>query len=413
MTTGDAGKQGIARGSSSELSAAGFLALLLLVTTVQALATFSVLALPTLAPRAAETFGVGPEAVGYQISVVYLAAASLSSVAGLFVRWWGPALTSVVALVLAGAGLVMMASGHMALAILASIAIGSGYALTNPAAAHLLFRFTPPRRRNLVFALKQTGVPLGAMLAALALPPLAERNGWAIAILAGAVLMVAAILPLIIMRGRLDDDRNPGARAAGGVLDSVMLVARHSRLRALAIMGIGYAAYQLCLFVFLVTMLTQEFGWSLIAAGQMATGMQIGGAIGRIAWSVLADRIGRGIELLIFIGLASAVAAWLLAGATSSWPISLLALLLFAFGFCLSGWNGLWMAEVARSCRPQEVSLATGGVLVFTFASIVVGPAIFATTYKALGSYAMTFGVFSVLGLGGAAALFGVRQGRG
>lgn len=409
-TSGNAGDHRDARESAAKLSSAGFVGLVLLVTSVQALASFSVLALPTLAPRAAETFGVGPEAVGYQISVVYLAAASLSSVAGMFVRWWGPALTSVVALVLAGTGLISIASGNVALAVIGSTAIGSGYALTNPAASHLLFRFTPPRRQNLVFALKQTGVPLGAMLAALALPPLAERHGWAAAILIGASLLVAAILPLIMMRGRFDDDRDPGARATAGVLDSVLLVVRHTRLRALAIMGFGYAAFQLCLFVFLVTMLTQEFGWSLVAAGQMATGMQIGGVIGRIAWSLLADRIGRGIDLLIFIGVGSAVAAWTMAAATSSWPIALLALLLFAFGFCLSGWNGLWMAEVARSCRPHEVSLATGGVLVFTFASIVVGPAAFATVYKAIDSYTMTFGIFSVLGLGGAAALFGVRQ---
>ncbi len=385
-------------------------ALLVMVTAVQALATFSVLALPTLATRATATFGIGAEAVGYQISIVYLAAAALSGMAGLLVRRWGAALTSIAALALTGLGVLAMASGQLALTVLASAALGFGYALTNPAASHLLFRFAPRHRQNLVFALKQTGVPLGGMVAALLLPTLAELFGWQAAMVVGAGLLAVAMLPLAAMRARLDDDRDPTFRVKGGVLAGILLVARHSRLRALAVMGLTYASFQFCLFAFLITMLAQDFGWSLVAAGQMATGMQIGGIAGRVAWSVIADRIGHGLDLLIAIGLASAAFALTLAAADTAWPIWLLAVVLFGFGFCLVGWNGLWMAEIARACHPQEVGLATGGVLVFTFGGIVFGPAAFATLYRGLGSYALTYGVFAVVALIGAAALLTVRK---
>lgn len=384
-------------------------ALLIMVTAVQALATFAVLALPTLATRASETFGFGAETVGYQISIVYFAAASLSSIAGLLVRWWGAALVSIAALALAGFGLVGMASGQFVLTTLASVAIGCGYALTNPAASHLLFRFGPRRRQNLVFALKQTGVPLGAMLAALLLPALADRLGWQAAILISTGLLVLAMLPLGSMRTRLDDDRDPTIRSRGGALAGVMLVVQHPRLRPLAIMGFTYASFQFCLFAFLITMLTQDFGWSLVAAGQMAAGMQVGGILGRITWSMIADRIGHGLDLLIAIGLGSALFALTLATATAAWPTWLLALVLFGFGFCLVGWNGLWMAEIARTSHPQEVGLATGGVLVFTFSGIVFGPAAFATLYRLLGSYSLTYGLFSVMALAGVAALLTTR----
>jgi MFS family permease len=385
-------------------------ALLATVTAVQALATFAVLALPTLATRASATFGIGAEAVGYQISIVYVAGAALSSIAGLLVRRWGAALTSIAALALTGLGLIAMASGQLVLTILASAAFGCGYALTNPAASHLLFRFAPRHRQNLVFALKQTGVPLGGMVAALLLPTLADRFGWQAAVVLGAGLLVVAILPLAAMRPRLDDDRDATYRAKGGMLAGVLLVARHPRLRALAVMGLTYASFQFCLFTFLITMLAQDFGWSLVAAGQMATGMQVGGVVGRIAWSVLADRVGRGLDLLILIGLASAAFALTVAAATTAWPVWLLAIVLFGFGFCLVGWNGLWMAEIARSCHPQEVGLATGGVLVFTFGGIVFGPAAFATLYRVLGSYPFTYGAFSVVALIGVAALLSVRR---
>jgi MFS family permease len=383
--------------------------LLGMVTVVQVLATFAVLALPTLATRASVTFGMGAETVGYQISLVYLAAASLSSGAGLFVRWWGGALVSIVAMIFAGCGLAVMATGNIGLAVVASLAIGCAYGLTNPASSHLLFRFAPRHRQSLIFALKQTGVPLGGVLAALLLPALAQHFGWQEAMLICTALMAITIVPLIVTRPHLDDDRDPTAKISGGVLAGLALVLSKPRLRGLAIMGMAFASFQFCLFTFLITMLVGEFGWSLIAAGQVATGMQIGGAIGRIFWSVLADRLGRGLDVLITIGVGSAMFAFVLSMATPVWPAWLLTVVLFSFGFCLVGWNGLWFAEIARACRAEDVGLATGGVLVFTFGGIVFGPAAFATVYRLLDSYTLTYGVFSINAMIGVASLLFIR----
>lgn len=388
------------------MSPSGLVLLLGLVTSVQALATFSVLALPTLATLAAPDFGFGAESIGYQISIVYAAASLLSSVAGLYVRRHGAAATSVCALGLAAAGLVGLASGSILVAVLASLSIGAAYGLTNPAASHMLFRFAPRNRQNIVFALKQTGVPLGGILAALLLPQLARGFGWQAAIGMSAALMALVAIPLMVVRGSLDDDRDPSASlGAGGVLSGIRLVLGSRRLRALAIMGWAYASAQFCLFTFLITMLVKDMGWGLVAAGGAATVMQVGGVIGRLAWSLLADLIGRGVAILVAIGIGSATFSVALAFATPEWPVWLLSVLVFGFGFCLVGWNGLWLAEVARAAGPGEVGLATGGVLAFTFFGIVLGPATFATVYRVVGSYALTYGIFSVYALFGAVIL--------
>jgi len=388
------------------MTTSGLVALLGLVTSVQALATFAVLALPTLATLAAPHFGFGPESIGYQISIIYAVAAFLSSFSGYYVRRYGAALMSACALALAAAGLVGIASGSIVLAVLASGSIGAAYGLTNPAASHLLFRFAPRNRQNIVFALKQTGVPLGGILAALLLPRVAQTYGWQIAIGSSAALMALIAVPLLMMRGNLDDDRAPSATlGVGGLLSGIRVVLGSPRLRALAIMGWAYASSQFCLFTFLITMLVTDLGWSLVAAGGAATVMQVGGVTGRIAWSVLADMIGRGIAILVTIGLGSALFGMALAYASPDWPVWLTAVIVFGFGFCLVGWNGLWLAEVARAAGPGEVSLATGGVLALTFFGIVLGPATFATIYRVVGSYALTYGIFSVYALFGAAVL--------
>src|SRR5690606_3083557 len=140
------------------------------------------------------------------------------------------------------------------------------------AASHLLFRFAPRNRQNIVFALKQTGVPLGGILAALLLPRLAEAFNWQIAIGTSAALMLLVALPLLAVRPRLDDDRDPLARVgAGGLLSGIRVVWSNPHLRALAIMGWAYASAQFCLFTFLITMLVKDLGWGLVAAGEAAT----------------------------------------------------------------------------------------------------------------------------------------------
>ncbi len=386
--------------------------LLALVSGVQAVTLFTVLALPTLATKAAPAFGVGAEAVGYQISLIYVVAALFSGFSGLYVRRFGAAATSFAAVAGGWIALMGFATGNLAVAALCSIVAGLAYGITNPAASHLLWRFAPPGRRNLIFAIKQTGTPLGGMLAALLLPALSVWLGWQGAIVASTILFVAVAIPLWLKRSEWDDDRDPGARIRGSLFNGVQAALGHPTLRGLAVVGFSYACYQFCLFSFIVTMLVVDFEWSLIAAGWTATAMQIGGVSGRIGWSMLADRIGRGIELLIVIGVLSSGLGLLVASMTSAWQPGAMIAVLFVFGFCLVGWNGLFMAEAARAAGPGNVGVATGGVLVFTFAGIVVGPAAFATVYKLAGSYALTYGFFALVPLIGVGALVPVLRSR-
>jgi len=75
--------------------------------------------------------------------------------------------------------------------VLASMLIGIGYAFNNPASSHILKRVTPPRLRNLVYSIKQAGVPVGGILAALVMPPLSARP-------AGGRLLAFAVATLAL-----------------------------------------------------------------------------------------------------------------------------------------------------------------------------------------------------------------------
>jgi MFS family permease len=72
-----------------------------------------------------------------------------------------------------------------------------------------------------------------------------------------------------------------------------------------------------------------------------------------------------------------------LADATWSWPVLLP--LAFIFGVTASGWNGVFLAEVARLAPEGRVAEATGAVLVPGFLGLVLGPLLVAGTASMIG----------------------------
>ena len=141
------------------------LVVLSVVTLVQALLSLAVLAAASIAPVVTAAYDINIETVGYQISLIYLAASLGSLISGVIVRRYGPARTSMACLLAAAIGLLLLATGVLAAAVLASVLIGLGYALTNPSAGQILDRHCPPGHRNFVFSIKQTAVPIGGVVA--------------------------------------------------------------------------------------------------------------------------------------------------------------------------------------------------------------------------------------------------------
>ena len=367
------------------------------IGTVMGIAIF-----PVIAPRLAAEMGVEPSLVGFQMSLIY-GAAMLSSP---FLTWivtrhgacraiQAGLLVSVVALVLA------LLPGLPSL-IVASILLGAAMSVMTPAAAHILFRFSPPKHRNLLFSIKQTCVPAGWMIVALAAPPITLMYGWKWAIVMVIMMALGMIAALQPVREVWDDDRKP---QSGGVRqqarEGMVLLWRVAELRWLSVASMFMSGVQLCLSSFAVTMLVQEANYGLVAAGVMLSVAQGAGVTGRIVWGWIADRFGNCLELLLKLSGVMVVCCVLMAFVTPQWSHALMAVLFLLFGASAIGWNGLFLAEVARLSPPGKVSVATSGAMVWNFAGILIGPAVFALIYRVNGSYALTFGLLSAFAVAG------------
>jgi fucose permease len=325
---------------------------------------------------------------------VFLAASLAALVAGGLVRRYGSVRTSQLSLALIAVGCALSASGQLALLVAGALVIGVGYGFTNPAASQLLAR-VPSRRMNLIFSLKQTGVPIGGVLSGVIVPPLTLAAGWQVALAVCAVLVAALALAIGVKRREWDTDRTADAPILTSVAQSIRVVAGHPILRWLAGASFLYSGAQLCLTGFLVTYLVSDAGLGLVAAGTVLSFTHASGAIGRVVWGWLADRLRSGGAVLVANGVMSICGAFLVASIEPGLSLPAIVAASALFGFAALGWNGVYIAAIARRAPTGTIGLATGGSLFVTYSGSIVIPPAFAALHDRGG---LTYGeVFTIL----------------
>ena len=400
---------------ADDLSASGKVrlpALLAETTAVQALGTMAVLTIPALAPAVAATLNVPASQVGYQIGAVYFAGMLASLIAGTVVARVGPCRTSQIAMLMNAAGCLLASIPTVAAVLVGSLIIGAGYGIINPAASELLIRHSPPARRNLIFSIKQTGVPLGGMTAGLIGPSVALAFGWHAVLWSVAAACILAAGFSQIGRAKLDIHRGSSGKQRLFSLNALKAVMESRSLRWLAMSSFCFSAFQLCLIAFLVALLVEDLKFDLVAAGAMLAAVQALGAIGRMLWGIVADRARDGMGVLFGLACTMTAGAAMLAIFDPNWPRYLVMAPLLALGLSAVGWNGVYLSEIARLSRPNAVSATTGAAMFFTFTGVVFGPAIFSLLHDAVGSYLRSYGFLACISLAGALMVLAARSRR-
>jgi predicted MFS family arabinose efflux permease len=374
-------------------------------TIAQIASVMGIAVFPVIAPRLAAEIGIAPAMIGYQISLIYGAATIGSPLMSFAVTRWGACRASQVGLACCVAAMALALTTSLWALVVASVLLGMAMTLMTPASTHLLFRFSPPRNRNLIFSIKQTGVQMGWVIMALVAPPITLSFGWRWA--TGLVLVVALVMIVLLQRVRAswDDDRKPDGAVRANPVAGLTALWRYPVLRWLAIASLALSFVQLCLGTFLVTMLVEEAGYSLVAAGVMLSIVQASGVAGRIVWGWIADRTGNSLGLLQKIAVVTATCCVAIAFVGPAWPQALLTIFFVIFGAAAVGWNGLFLAEVARGSPRGMVSVATSAAMTWNFAGILLGPAIFAAVVSASGSYAVAYAMLALVAVCGLALL--------
>ena len=286
----------------------------------------------------------------------------------------------IMALGLGFSGLVLVAAGvgthSLATLFVLFLVAGASTASVNAASGRVVMGWFSPSQRGVAMGIRQTAQPLGVGVAAVGLPPLAERWGFQAAILlpAGLAILVAALVAWLVVDPPRPANTSSDVPRPVSPYRKPALWRLHGASSLLVVPQFAVSAFAP---VYLVTM--QH--WSALSAGWFLGGVQVLGAAGRLASGYWSDRVGSRLRPMRQLAVASAAVMLLVALGDATWPwLAVLGLVLAAvitvsdngLGFTASAefagisWAGRAMGaqnttqNVAASLTPPLLGLAIG-----------------------------------------------------
>ena len=247
--------------------------------------------------------------------------------------------------------------------------------------------------------MKQTGLTLGGLTAALLLPPIARAWSWRHALATAGLLSLASAMLVAIFY------RSKPAHSTASPVEQPRLAELGEFLRRppiLVVFGCGLALSiaQSSLLAYLVLYAKDSFDVSAVRAAQFLAIAQVGGTVSRVLWGVVSDRSfgGRrrpGVVASAAIGAVS-YATLALGSMLPEWLVYPLA---FVAGAGAFGWVGLYFALVAEIGGPRHAGLLTGAATACSWSGTLIGPPIFGLILEATGGYAASWLVLTAVAL--------------
>jgi MFS transporter, ACS family, hexuronate transporter len=291
------------------------------------------------------------------------------------------------------------------LAILASIsplwlligllcATGMFCSSATPAGGRIVLLAFPRDRHGLALGLRQTGIPLGGLIAAVTLPSIAHVLSWRWSLAVGGLSMMALTSPIAFLR------RGEGrtARAAGETHHGPNPLKNRSVL-LLSAWGALLVSGNFALLSFLALDLHQRARLTLASGSLLLAVAQVGGFAGRVGWGALSDRLlthGRKPLMFVVTGVGL-LASLLLLAVPGSAGIGVFIALAGLAGLAVIGFQGLLVTMVAEAAGPVRVGAATGIMATAAQISIFVSPPLYGLVADITGSYRSIWAALAVV----------------
>lgn len=370
-----------------------FVASLLVTLAVQIQASLIVFTPPILAPDAQQDIGVSAAAVGLVTALIYLASVPSALISGLLVSRIGAIRVSQLCILFASTGIILISTGDPLIIVIGALVVGIGYGAVTPSSSTVLADQAPENVRSLIFSIKQSGVPIGGAIAGTLVPFLIYRFGWReAAIITGLIGFFVIVLAQLIQK-KIDRPtlRSPELAQSLSLIKPIKFVFADRKLRELAVSSFTFSGMQMSLGSYLVVMLTEQAQLTVAVAGYALSVAMIAGVIGRLFWGGLADYGISPRRVLGFLGFLMGLSASAICFVNSEFSITLVYVLAFFFGASAVGWNGVYIAEVARIAPTGQTGMATGGSLAMTYSGVVLLPTSFWLIYLITNSYIWGF----------------------
>jgi len=359
------------------------IAILLGAHAVGTMHSVSVLA---LAPVMRPDLGLNFAEFGLLMTAYSAGQVSGSIPAGAFVDRVGVGWALVGASIILAIGAVLLTQAEgLALALAALLIIGWGYSITNPATARGVLEWFPPNRRATAIGLKQTGVPVGGVLAAGTLALTAFLSWQTIIWLIAAATLCNAL----ICSSLAERPRTIGGGAAVPLAGLVGL-ARDRNFGVLVLASGLFNVGQYNFFTYLTSFMREAAQASQEIASLTLGLAQAVSAIGRIGWGALSDMVFKGRRKKLAAAICLAASAFLAAMAAvgSLWGAVAGIGIAMLLGLTIASYASLMQTMAVESVAPEHSGSSIGYISIGTASGAMIGPPLFGAVIDATGRFA-------------------------
>jgi MFS family permease len=374
--------------------------LLTILTVSYGAGAFGMLGISPLSPSLVEGLGLTRFQVAFLVPSIYLSGLLFSLPGGRLADRLGVRPSFLGGLALAAIGLLAAALAPGFLAFLFCLFVaGSGWSVVNPALGKAIMDVFPVSERGIAMGVKQMGLTLGGLVAALALPAIAATLGWRYAVGACSVIVAVPVAlgwrPLAALNAVA---RGAAFTAGAGDAASSWWWARRPALVIFFGSGLVLGMVQGAVLSYLPLFTIQGLGFDKIGAGLLVASSQAGGAVSRLVLGAASDRwaAGRRSRWLAFTGAVGAA----IFAVYAVWPATsagLAGMLAFATGVGAYGWVGIFFVISAEAGGRNQAGLLSGVAFAAIVLGLLIGPPIFGLLLEGFDSYAIAWAVFAVL----------------
>ena len=372
------------------------------VHVLTALGQFSI---PPLLPFIKKEMGLNYTQVGVFTSSYYLGIALAATFAGWMADRMGAKRMAITGTVLIGIS-TLVASGMPSFwwMVFFMILAGISYSVLTPSTNKATMDWFHERLRATAMGIKQTGINGGGFLAAFIMPPLALNFGWRYALGASALLILAGALAMGVFYR--DPDRSSAEPVTPGRCRPRMKeVISNRNILILAVEGFFRVGVQTAFLAYLILYLQNALKLPVVTAAFFFGLAHASGAVGRIAWGTVSDRIlgGQRKKIYLVIALISGMVFFMLGNLTPATPAWLLALVVFIVGFTAVGHQGVGLSLLVEAAGKECTGTASGFSQSFYFSGVVLMAPLFGFMVDTFGTYSygwMMLGLFSFVASG-------------
>ncbi len=357
------------------------------ITLAHFLGTLNVVSVLAMAPVIQRELGLSVAQFGLLVTAYNGAQAVGALPAGALVDRVGVGWALVAAhALLVAAAVALSQAESFAPALAALAAMGLGYSIMNPATARGVLEWFPSRRRATAMGIKQTGVPLGGMLAA--------GNGALVTVLSWqSILWINAgvtALGALLCLWLAERPKRRGGAAAGQALADLARVLRNLNLGNFSAANALYNMGQANFFAFLTLFLRAAAHASQPVAGLCLGLAQAASAAGRLVWGIVSDTLFRGRRKALVVGLGAGGGLFLAAMAAvgPGWGVVPIAALAVFLGLTIASYAALAQTMAVETMEPRLAGSAVGYNMVATSLGGTIGPALFGAIIGLTGDFA-------------------------